>query len=275
LEVCKNLDNAGIPKHLISKLVCGEAKDKFGVSEQYLRRLIPDEYKNQAQREIRYHTLRKDVDIRAGETKVSPGKFLLPSTSQTIGISKKEDITLESPISVSEHNSDLASPVIHSSTDKPSGIDNEDLKGLDLTKLPEQFRPYIVKLIKENKALKTSNARYRQQNNDLKFEDNFKQQVIDKLTKQNKQFKKDFADNYASKYSQLQAKIDQVESDNASFRYMLVGLEGISDSEISDEMRLDTINSFIKRHYDRIAEQYRIHKEEEAIIQAQNLESWK
>jgi hypothetical protein len=40
-------------------------------------------------------------------------------------------------------------------------------------------------------------------------------------------------------------------------------------------MRLDTGNTFIKKHHDRIAEQYRNQKEEEAIIQAQNLESRK
>ena len=52
LEICQSMTSFDIPKQHVSTYLCKQA-DFFDISEDYLRRLILPEYKDQAQRDIR------------------------------------------------------------------------------------------------------------------------------------------------------------------------------------------------------------------------------
>lgn len=74
---CELMEKLGVPKEEICYLICERAQE-WEFSEGYLRRLVPDEYKNQAQREIRL--------THEGEPKGSPAQ-----TTKTLEIHSGED----------------------------------------------------------------------------------------------------------------------------------------------------------------------------------------
>jgi hypothetical protein len=81
-QACEDMDRVGIPKQTICYLVCQRAGE-MGYSEGHLRRLVPTEYKDQAQREVRLiHAHEGEHDVHQHETK-------------TLQVSKGQDIQFE------------------------------------------------------------------------------------------------------------------------------------------------------------------------------------
>jgi hypothetical protein len=114
--VCDDLANAGIPKQLISNLVCQKA-DNFNRTSDYIRRLIPAEFKDQVQRNIRLskiheggnHSHQHEIQVNSGDdiefTKPSPS----PNTkTKSHSISKREYDALKTEVeSLRTENDDL------------------------------------------------------------------------------------------------------------------------------------------------------------------------
>ena len=154
--------------------------------------------------------------------------------------------------------------------------EKQDIELIQSTSIPTPFPSKNSKFLMDDDNLPESDriTKLRKEIKDLKWELSFRQEVIDALTKRDREYKRDFADKYENKFTALRRIIRQLQEKNDSYHYILVGLSGISEPGISDEMRLDTVNNFIKRHHDRIAEQVEEYKEERAQIEAQNLKSW-
>lgn len=239
LNAACDLERIGFPIDGICRRITMRATE-MNVSEPYVRECLPDKYKNQVLREIR---LNPNIDSSKNLLPEADPHEVVKTDCQTVTINEKQDIELIESV-----------PAL--TPELKSNRNSRDLRGDN--NLPESDR--IAKLRKEIK--------------DLKWELSFRQEVIDALTKRDREYKRDFADKYESKFTALRAIIRQLEEKNDSYHYTLVGLSGISEPGISDEMRLDTVNNFIKRHHDRIAEQVEEYKEERALIEAQNLKSW-
>jgi hypothetical protein len=79
-QACEDMDRVGIPKQTICYLVCQRAGE-MGYSEGHLRRLVPTEYKDQAQREVRL-IHEGEHDVHQHETK-------------TLQVNNEDDIKLE------------------------------------------------------------------------------------------------------------------------------------------------------------------------------------
>jgi hypothetical protein len=235
LNAAWDLERIGFPVGGICRRITMRAAE-MNVSEPYVRECLPDKYKNQILRKIRLHR------------NIESSKNLLreedPHVHKTIAINEKQDIEL-----INEGSTSSPDPRKPDKTTKNAVVDD---------KLTESN--LVAKLRKEIK--------------DLKWELSFRQEVIDALTKRDREYKRDFANKYESKFTAFRGINRHLEEKNDSYHYILIGLAGISEPGISDEMRLDTVNNFIRRHHDRIAAQVEEYKEERAQIEAQNLKSW-
>lgn len=240
-----DLEQKGFPIDGICHRITKRAAE-MKVSEPYVRECLPDKYKNQVLREIR---LNPNIDSSKNLLREDDPHEVVKTDCQTVEVKVrgKEDIAFVGSVST---------PTSPSRDLKKYNINSKALTGDD--PLPES--DLVVKLRKEIR--------------DLKWELSFRQEVIDALTKRDREYKRDFADKYESKFTALRGIIRQLEEKNDSYHYMLVGLSGISEPGILDEMRFDTVNNFIKRHRDRISEHVEEYKEERAQIEAQNLKSW-
>lgn len=93
LQFCKDLEEQKFPKQQICFYVC-ECAEMIGVSDRHLRRLVPTEYKNEEQREVRL-------------THVHEGGHMSTSTIEptTLEVNSEEDIEPihEDPVSTSTH----------------------------------------------------------------------------------------------------------------------------------------------------------------------------
>ena len=245
LNAAKDLERIGFPIDGICHRITMRSAE-MNVSEPYVRECLPDKYKNQVLREVRLYP---NIDSSKNLLREDHPHEVVKTDCQTVEVKvmAKEDIAFVESVST---------PSSPSPNPRKPNRNSRDLTADD--NLLESDR--IAKLRKEIR--------------DLKWELSFRQEVIDALTKRDREYKGDFADKYESKFTALRRIIRQLEEKNDSYHYILVGLDGISEPGISDEMRLDTVNNFIKRHHDRISEQVEEYKEERAQIEAQNLNSW-
>lgn len=85
---CELMENLGIPKQEICHLVCQRAEE-WDYSEGHLRRFVPIEYKNQAQREVRL-THEGGHDVHQHETATS---------TKTLEVRNGEDFKPINPVS--------------------------------------------------------------------------------------------------------------------------------------------------------------------------------